>query len=164
MCCLAERTVQPCWLVVPIWPIDVLDRWYRSARLFPLPGAAWNDDAMPSLKTKITTRRLVDTRAFYESLFGLTVVEEWDEPGDKGVILQFPGGHREALLEIYDGESTDDFVGLSLQFRVDDLETFIASLPAGVSFEGPNRRPWGSTYLYLRDPNQIQVIVYEGGW
>ena len=119
---------------------------------------------MASLKTKITTPRLADTRAFYESMFGLTVVEEWDEPGDKGVILQFPDGHREALLEIYDGQDTQHFVGLSLQFRVDDVESFIASLPAGVSFEGPNRRPWGSTYVYLRDPNDIQVIVYEGGW
>ena len=116
------------------------------------------------MKTKITTPRLADTRAFYESLFGLTVVEEWDEPGDKGVILQFPDGHREALLEIYDGQGTQHFVGLSLQFRVDDVESFIASLPAGVSFEGPDRRPWGSTYVYLRDPNDIQVIVYEGGW
>lgn len=119
---------------------------------------------MASLKTKITTPRLADTRAFYESLFGLTVVEEWDEPGDKGVILQFPDGHREALLEIYDGRGTQHFVGLSLQFRVDDVESFIASLPAGVSFEGPDRRPWGSTYVYLRDPNDISVIVYEGGW
>jgi len=119
---------------------------------------------MASLKTKITTPRLADTRAFYESMFGLTVVEEWDEPGDKGVVLQFPDGHREALLEIYDGQGTQYFVGLSLQFRVDDVESFIASLPAGVSFEGPNRRPWGSTYVYLRDPNDIQVIVYEGGW
>jgi catechol 2,3-dioxygenase-like lactoylglutathione lyase family enzyme len=81
---------------------------------------------MPSLKTKITTGRFADTRAFYESLFGLAVVEEWDEPGDKGVILQLPGGHREALLELYDGEGTDDFVGPSLQFRVDDLESFVA--------------------------------------
>ena len=119
---------------------------------------------MPALKTKITTRRLAATREFYESLFGLTVVEEWDEPGDKGVILQFPGGQREALLEIYDGNTADKFEGLSLQFRVDDLESFAASLPAGASFEGPTRRPWGSTYLYLRDPNDIQVVVYQGGW
>jgi catechol 2,3-dioxygenase-like lactoylglutathione lyase family enzyme len=117
-----------------------------------------------SLKTQITTPRLTDTQAFYQSVFGLSVVEEWDEPDDKGVILQFPDGHREALLEIYEGSDTQNFVGLSLQFRVDNLETFIASLPAGVSFQGPDQRPWGSTYLYLRDPNDIQVIVYQGGW
>jgi catechol 2,3-dioxygenase-like lactoylglutathione lyase family enzyme len=117
-----------------------------------------------SLKTQITTPRLADTQAFYQSVFGLSVVEEWDEPDDKGVILQFPDGHREALLEVYEGSDTQNFVGLSLQFRVDHLESFIASLPAGVLFEGPDHRPWGSTYLYLRDPNDIQVIVYQGGW
>lgn len=53
------------------------------------------------------------------------------------MILQFPDGHREALLEIYDGPGTQNFVGLSLQFRVDNLESFIANLPAGVSFQGP---------------------------
>lgn len=116
------------------------------------------------MKTKITTPRLAETRAFYESLFDLSVVEEWDEPGDRGVILQFPDGHREALLELYDGSGTQDFAGLSLQFRVGSLESFISGLPAGVPFEGPNQRPWGSTYLYMRDPNDIQVIVYEGGW
>ncbi len=124
----------------------------------------WNDVAVPSLKTKITTPRLAETRAFYESLFDLRVVEEWNEPDDRGVILQFPDGYREALLEIYDGPGPHDFAGLSLQFRVDNLKSFTASLPTNIIFEGPDRRPWGSTYLYLRDPNEIQVIVYEGGW
>lgn len=116
------------------------------------------------MKTKITTSHVAETRAFYESVFGLSVVEEWDEQRDSGVILEFPDGHREALLEIYAGPGDQNFAGLSLQFRVSDLESFVASLPIGTSFEGPNRRPWGSTYLYLRDPNGIQVIVYEGGW
>ena len=119
---------------------------------------------MASLKTQITTPRLADTRAFYQSVFGLSVVEEWDEPDDKGVILQFPDGHREALLEIYERPDTRNFAGLSLHFRVDNLESLIASLPAGVSFQGPDRRPCGSTYLYLRDPNDIEVIVYQGAW
>ncbi len=119
---------------------------------------------MSTLKTKITTPHLSATTAFYKAVFGLVAVEEWNEPGDQGVILGFDDGQNEALLEIYDGQGTQHFVGLSLQLRVDDVESFIASLPAGVSFEGPDRRPWGSTYVYLRDPNDIQVIVYEGGW
>lgn len=119
---------------------------------------------MPILKTKITTHLLADTRTFYESVFDMGVVEEWDDDGDTGVILEFSGGHREALLEIYSGDAALDFAGLSLQFRVDALDTFVASLPPGISYEGPSDRPWGSTYLYLRDPNDIMVIIYEGGW
>ena len=115
-----------------------------------------------SLKTKISTPRYRETRAFYEAVFAMTVVEEWSEPGDIGVILAFPGGRQEALLEIYETEEQKSWDGLSLQLKVDSVADFVATLPEDVKFEGPTDRPWGATYLYLRDPNNIQVIVYEG--
>ena len=93
----------------------------------------------------------------------MTVAEEWDEPGDRGVILVFPGSRQEAFLEVYHVDEPGGLDGLSLQFRVESLDDFIASLPKDVLYEGPTPRPWGSTYLYLRDPNDVQVIVYEGG-
>jgi catechol 2,3-dioxygenase-like lactoylglutathione lyase family enzyme len=117
-----------------------------------------------SLKTKISTPKYQETRAFYERVFRMTVIEEWHEPGDVGTILAFPGGPREAFLEVYEVDDRKDFAGLSLQFRVDSIADFLAALSDGVEFEGPTARPWGSTYLYLRDPNDIQVIVYEGGY
>lgn len=116
-----------------------------------------------ALKTKISTPRYLDTRSFYERLFGMTVAEEWDEPGDRGVILSLPEGRQEAFLEVYHVDEPSSLGGLSLQFRVDSLDEFLAGLPEDVPYEGPTPRPWGSTYLYLRDPNDIQVIVYEGG-
>ena len=116
-----------------------------------------------SLKTKISTPRYLETRTYYETVFGMTVAEEWKEPGDVGVILAFPGGRQEAFLEIYDVEEQRQYDGLSLQFRVDSITDFMKRLPGNIEFEGPTGRPWGSTYLYLRDPNDIQVIVYEGG-
>ena len=119
---------------------------------------------MPSLKTKITTPLLTTTRDFYQTVFGLVVVEEWDEPDDRGVILTFPAGEKEALLEIYHGDLEPDFSSLGLQFRVADATEFLNGLPSDVPYEGPAERPWGSSYLYLRDPNGIQVIVYSGGW
>jgi len=119
---------------------------------------------MLSLKTKITTPRLAETRGFYARVFGLKLVEEWDEPDDKGVILSFEDGPGQALLEIYHGKASHDFSGLSLQFKVASLAKFIETLPEDVSREGPKKRPWGSTYLYLRDPNDIMIIVYEGGY
>jgi len=117
----------------------------------------------PSLKTLITTPKLAETRAWYERLFDLVLAEEWDEPGDKGAILAFRNGQGEAFLEIYHGEAAADFSGLSLQFRVNDLEAFRTSLPADLSYAGPDKRPWGSTYIYLHDPNGIAVVVFEGG-
>ena len=117
-----------------------------------------------SLKTKISTPHMRATRAFYESLFGMAVADEWDAPDDKGVILALKDGAGEAWLEIYETDTAHDFSGLSLQFKVDSLDDFIAALPAETSFDGPKARPWGATYLYLTDPNNIQVIVYQGGF
>lgn len=116
-----------------------------------------------SLKTKISTPKYQQTRRFFKTVFGMRIAEEWNEPGDVGVILSLPEGREEAYLEIYFAEQETSFAGLSLQFRVASLSEFQSSLPESVSYEGPTARPWGSTYLYLRDPNDIQIIVYEGG-
>lgn len=116
-----------------------------------------------SLKTKISTPHVEATQRFYERVFGMVVAEAWDEPGDKGVILALPGGKQEAFLEIYDEDPPGGLSGVSLQFRVNSLADFMAALPGDVSYEGPKDRPWGSVYLYLRDPNGIQAIAYEGG-
>ncbi len=116
-----------------------------------------------SLKTKITTTRLAETRDFYVNCLGMHVVEEWQEENDVGCILALAPDSREALLEIYKGPQPEDFCGLSLQFRTEDLASFRASLPAGTQVLGPVERPWGSTYLYLTDPNCISVVVFEGG-
>jgi catechol 2,3-dioxygenase-like lactoylglutathione lyase family enzyme len=116
-----------------------------------------------SLKTKIITPLLSETRDFYVSCLGMQVVEEWQEENDVGCILAFRGERQEAFLEIYQGPAAVSFASLSLQFRTEDLEGFRGLLPEGIQACGPVERPWGSTYLYLTDPNGISVIVYQGG-
>lgn len=116
-----------------------------------------------ALKTKIITPNLDETREFYVACLGMRVVEAWRQVNDTGCILALAGGEGEALLEIYEGSQVDGFGGLSLQFRTDDLAEFRNFLPTGVQVRGPVKRPWGSTYLYLTDPNGISVVVFEGG-
>ena len=116
-----------------------------------------------ALKTKIITPRLAETRDFFVTCLGMRVVEEWQELDDVGCILALAGDGQEALLEIYDGPQSDGFAGLSLQFRTDNLAAFKAALPTAIECRGPTARPWGSSYLYLTDPNGISVIVFDGG-
>ena len=116
-----------------------------------------------SLKTRIVTSKLAETRDFYVRCLGMELAEEWDEDEDVGCILTLPGGRREACLEICQVQETHDFSGLGLQFRCSDLAAFRSALPPGVETRGPVARPWGSFYLHLADPNGIAVIVYEGG-
>jgi len=116
-----------------------------------------------SLKTKITTPNLAETRDFYVGLFGLSVVDQWESPDDVGVILGFSDRGGEAFLEICQDEGSHDFSGLSLQFRVDSVAAFQASVGDRVSVRGPVKRPWGATYLCLTDPNGVAIMVFEGG-
>lgn len=116
-----------------------------------------------ALKTKIITPKLEETRDFFITCLGMRIVEEWQEANDVGCILALARGGQEALLEIYVGPQSDGFVGLSLQFRTENLEAFKAGLPPTIECRGPTTRTWGSSYLYLTDPNGISVIVYDGG-
>ena len=121
-----------------------------------------------SLKTQIRTTLFSQTQSFYEAIFGMVVTEEWasSEAGelqDRGVILAFPSGKNEAFLEIYLSQTVHDHDGVSLQFKVESITDFVAGLPWNIKIEGPVIRPWGSVYLYLKDPNNILVIAYEEG-
>ena len=115
-----------------------------------------------SLKTKITTPRFAETRDWYRDLLGLAILEEWDEPDDKGCILGFGAQGSQALLEIYRGEAEADFSGLSLQFRVDDVDGLDIPDEPRFARRGPEDRPWGSRYLFLTDPNGISVVIFSG--
>ena len=119
-------------------------------------------ERMLSLKTKIICPNWRDVAAFYQGHFDMEVVEEWDETNDKGVILGFPG-RREALLELYDGPASD-LRGISLQFRVEDVDAFAAGLDPSIGRDGPSDRPWGARYLIFADPAGVRIVVYSGGW
>jgi catechol 2,3-dioxygenase-like lactoylglutathione lyase family enzyme len=111
------------------------------------------------LTTKITTLLYREVRAFYEGVMGFPIVEEWAESGDTGCILAVAEG---AHLEINLGEPAG-LDGLSLQFRVESVEDFKRAMGDLWQIEGPVKRPWGSTYLYMRDPAGVRIVVFEGG-
>ena len=115
-----------------------------------------------SLKTKIVTPRLEETRDWYRDLFELELLEEWDEPHDRGCILGIGGESGRAFLEIYYAPAEGQFDGLSLQFRVEDIDSFLVPPDERFTHRGPEDRPWGSRYLFLTDPNGISVIVFSG--
>lgn len=114
------------------------------------------------LKTKVTTPRFAETRDWYRDLLGLELLEQWDEPLDRGCILGFGGPEGQALLEIYYAPLEADCAAFSLQFRVDDVDCFIVPNEPRFVHRGPEDRPWGSRYLFLTDPNGIAVVIFSG--
>lgn len=67
-----------------------------------------------SLKTKLSAPLLAETRDSYRDLFGSAVLEEWDDPADRGCILGLGGSGGQAFLEIFHCDDPPDFAGLSL--------------------------------------------------
>ncbi len=121
------------------------------------------DLSMTGLKTRIETPFLQESIAFYSEHLGMTVLDTYHENGDKGVIFGLGSSTQgEAFLEIAYVETRRTFEGISLQFRVHDLDVFVDRLRGHLEFHGPEQRPWGSKYLYLEDPTGVQVILYEG--
>jgi len=118
---------------------------------------------LTGLKIRINTPLLEQSRFFYADLLGMKVIESWDEGDDKGVIFGLAGGAQgQAFLELGYAQSPGHYQDISVQIRVNNLEQIIAGLAGKVDFSGPKLRPWGSKYLYLKDPTGVAVILYEG--
>lgn len=115
-----------------------------------------------SIKTKIVTTRMAETRDWYRDLFALTVLEEWDDPDDCGCILGLRSPPGEALLEVHLGPEAATYSGMGLQFRVIDVDTFVVPADERFRSRGPVDRPWGSRYLFFTDPNGISVVLFSG--
>ncbi len=115
-----------------------------------------------SLKTRLSTPLVDQTRNWYCDLFRLDVLEEWDEPADRGCILGLAGASGDAFLEIHHCDGPLSFAGLSLQFRVDNVDAFVVPDEERFAHSGPVDRPWGSKYLFFSDPNGVSVVVFSG--
>lgn len=115
-----------------------------------------------SLKTKLSTPKFEETRDWYRDLLRLDVLEEWNEAADRGCILGLASADGEAFLEIYQCDEPLSFVGLSLQFRVKDVDAFAVLDEERFRHVGPVDRPWGSKYLFFIDPNGVSVVVFSG--
>lgn len=117
---------------------------------------------MLTLKTKISTPHYQACALFYQSVFGLEIVESWDEPTDKGIILAVGSNPYQAFLELHHCDAPLEHAAISLQFKVPDLPDFLSALPDEVDADGPHDRPWGARYAFLRDPAGVNVTVFDG--
>jgi catechol 2,3-dioxygenase-like lactoylglutathione lyase family enzyme len=126
-----------------------------------------------SLKTVIRTKDFDISRDFYTRILKLGISEEYDDGGAKGCIVELGTEPNNAYLEISEIKKDDDYFQadfarksqtdkVDMQIRTEDVDYWAKRLkendwPA----RGPVLRPWGFRYLYLRDPDNLQIIIYE---
>ena len=125
-----------------------------------------------STKTVIRCRDFSSSRRFYTSILGLRVVNEWNEPGGKGCIFGV-APNEGGYVEIYEMTRDDSRYHpsfsapvqgdkIDLQLRTTSVASWAEQLEGQWSFEGPERLPWGQTWMKLRDPDGLLIAIYEG--
>ena len=131
------------------------------------------NNSLLSLKTVIRTKDLNASKDFYTQILNLEVVQEYnDGNGSKGIILRYGSESSNAFFEIseiknvhsyhqkaFDKEFENDKV--DIQLRTLNIDYWAKRLNEKWSSRGPVLRPWGSHYLYLRDPDGLQIIIYQ---
>jgi len=124
---------------------------------------------LQSLKAVIRCRDYAASREFYTSVLGLGIVEEWDQEEGQGCIFAVgDGGYLEIAgqptTRDRDDESYTRPVGhekIDLQLRTDAVDAWAARLRGKWPFEGPVDRPWGQRYLWVRDPDNVRIALFE---
>ena len=127
------------------------------------PALAGEQDAPPasglqSLKVRIDTGAFSAMQTFYGEVLGLELEEAWDENGDRGAIYRLPDGGQ---IEIGFAPDAPPAAGFSLQIEVEDVNAERDRIAPSWPVEGPEPRPWGAIYLYLTDPDGVDIILYE---
>lgn len=131
------------------------------------------ESSLLSLKTVIRTRDFEASKTFYTQILNLEIVEEYDdEDGSKGVIVRVGSERSNAFIEIseikkehryfqeaFDEDIENDKTGI--QIATHTIDYWANKLQGKWNARGPVLRPWGSRYLYLRDPDELQIIIYQ---
>jgi len=128
---------------------------------------------LQGLKTVIRTSDFNRSKEFYVSFLNLKILEEYDdENGSRGCILGLSTENNNALIEISEIKATHDFYQpafdrtidndkIEIQIRTNSVDYWTDRLNNVWETKGPIDRPWGSRYLYLRDPDGIRIVIYQ---
>ncbi|MBQ4820345.1 VOC family protein [Aquimarina sp. MMG016] len=124
-----------------------------------------------SLKTVVRTKDYNASRDFYHQILNLKIVEEYSSE-NRGCVFRFGHKDNNAFIEIseikeghyyYNSSFSKEVANdkIDLQLKTTDIMRWVNHLEGKWETIGPVDRPWGSRYLYLRDPDGLQIIIYE---
>ncbi|MDY8137430.1 VOC family protein [Aquimarina sp. 2201CG5-10] len=127
-----------------------------------------------SIKTVIRTKDYTASKQFYTEILMLKIAEEYDDgDGSRGSILRIGPADSNAFIEISEISDHHNYFQqpfsksinndkIDLQIRTNDVNFWANRLKTySWNSTGPVLRPWGSYYLYLRDPDGLQIIIYQ---
>ncbi len=124
-------------------------------------------------KTTLRTRDFTKAKDFYTNILQCKIVEEYDDgDGSKGCIIQVGDVTSTAFIELSEIAPGHSYFQepfkkafandkIDLQIQTTSITYWADRLKKLWKARGPVPRPWGSSYLYLRDPDGLQIIIFE---
>jgi catechol 2,3-dioxygenase-like lactoylglutathione lyase family enzyme len=123
------------------------------------------------MKLVVRCANLEASRSFYTGVLGLPVVEQWDEPQGRGIIMSVGDPAAGASIEMYEMTPADSRYDprfrepvandkVDLQLRTDSVDDWAWRLDGRWPFEGPEDLPWGHRWIRLRDPDGLLIAIY----
>ncbi|MDH7447039.1 VOC family protein [Aquimarina sp. 2201CG14-23] len=124
-----------------------------------------------SLKTVIRTKNYDASKHFYTQILKLSIAEEYSSE-NRGCILRFGDKNSNAFLEISEIKEGHYYFQQSFSRKIENDKIDIQIKTNNIAYwsehlhkkwkaKGPIDRPWGSKYLYVRDPDELQIIIYQ---
>lgn len=128
--------------------------------------------SIEEVKTVIRCRDYDASLDFYHHLLGFPIIEQWEEEDGTGCIFAPVVGTSVGCIEIYemrasaarwDSTFSDAITSdkIDIQLRTPDLQSWIDRLNGRWSFSDPETTPWGHSWIRLRDPDNLQIAIYE---
>ena len=112
------------------------------------------------------TRRYQEMITFYRDGLGMSVMEEWQLPGNSGALLSAGEALPDVSVEVLADEHYAGPEGppenLELNIRVADPDAWHATLQAaGLPIAAPLQdRPWGHRNFGVVDPDGLKIWFY----
>ncbi|HYF75054.1 MAG TPA: VOC family protein [Candidatus Nitrosocosmicus sp.] len=113
----------------------------------------------------VTVKDMEESAKFYKDVLGMKEVRRFTpQPGVDIMFLKDEGG---SAIELISHEGNEDFIGripVSIGFDVDSLEDTGAMLKERgvVISRGPLGAPGGVRFLFVKDPNGVEIEFIEG--
>jgi catechol 2,3-dioxygenase-like lactoylglutathione lyase family enzyme len=127
-------------------------------------------DAVREVRIALTVEDFDQAVQFYRDRLGLAVVEEWQRPEGRGVILSLG---PQTTLELFDGPQADFVDQVEVGQRVSGPVRLALAVPdadaavtvfeqAGAQVLSPAKEmPWGDRNARVQTPDGMQVTLYQ---
>ncbi len=127
-------------------------------------------DAVREVRIALTVEHFDQAVQFYRDRLGLAVVEEWQRPEGRGVILSLG---PQTTLELFDGPQADFVDQVEVGRRVSGPVRLVLSVPdadaaaavfaqAGAQIlSNAKPMPWGDRNARVQTPDGMQITLYQ---